>query len=112
MTKVLNSVIHPQFSRLKEPAGRREDRPTRGEAQPQHRPPQRMRGWVPNQESGRVQRGRRTDLLLVRRRAETGGSGFSSLPLRLIRRLRILYGPPLLNNNINNLSTRGETVCR
>ena len=111
LAKVLNNVVHPQFSRLKEPAGRREDRPTRGEAQPQHRPPQRMRGRLPNQELGRVQRGRRTDLLLVRGRAETGGSGFSSLPLRLFRRLRILYGP-LNSTSNNNLSTRGETVCR
>ena len=36
MCKVLNSVVHPQFSRLKEPAGRREDLLTKRGAQPQH----------------------------------------------------------------------------
>ena len=105
----MNNMVHPRFSRLWKAAERREDRQTRGEAQPQRRPPQRMRGRLPNQELGIVQRGRRTDLLLVRGRAETGGSGFSSLPLRLFRRLRILYGPL---SSINNISTRGETVCR
>ena len=36
LAKVLSNVVHPQFSRLKEPAGRREDLLAKGEAQPQH----------------------------------------------------------------------------
>ena len=36
LTKVLNSAVHPQSSRPKEPAGRKEDLLTKREAQPQH----------------------------------------------------------------------------
>ena len=39
LTKFLNSVVHPQFSRLKEPAGRREDLLAREGALPQHNLP-------------------------------------------------------------------------
>ena len=73
LAKVLNNVVHPQFSRLKEPAGRREDRPTRGEAQPQRQVPQRMRGRALKLMLGAAAREPRTDLLLVRGRVEAEG---------------------------------------
>ena len=107
--EVLNNMVRPRLRRLRNAAERRKDRQTRGEMQPQRKPPQRMRGRPPKLQLGTAPQERRTDLLLIRGRAEAGGQEPSALPLRPSRRLRTLHGPLA---NSSNSSTRGETVCR
>ena len=73
MAEVLNNMVRHRLRLFWNAAERWEDRPTRGEAEPQCQVPQRMRGRPLKLMLGAAAREPRTDLLLARGRAEAEG---------------------------------------
>ena len=85
LAEILNSMVRHRLRRLQSAAERRRDRQIRGEKQEQRKPPQRMRGKPPKLQLGTALQEHRTDILLIRGRAEAGGQEPSALPPRLFR---------------------------